>query len=236
MYRGRPWTMRQYSGFGTRRGDQRAVQVPAGHGDDRAVVRLRPAHPDGLRLGPPAGRGRGGQGRRGHRLARRHGACCWPACPLDTVTTSMTINSTAAILLLLYQLVAEEQGVRPGQARRDDPERHPQGVRRPRHLHLPAPAVDAADHRHLRLLPRAPPDVEHHLDLRLPHPRGRLDRGPGDRLHPRQRHRLRAGRDRRRARRRRVRARGSASSGTPTTTSSRRSPSSGPPAGCGPRS
>ena len=35
--------------------------------------------------------------------------------PLDTVTTSMTINATAAILLLLYQLVAEEQGV-PGTA------------------------------------------------------------------------------------------------------------------------
>src|SRR5690606_7870098 len=33
--------------------------------------------------------------------------------PLDQVTTSMTINSTAAILLLLYELVAEEQGVEP---------------------------------------------------------------------------------------------------------------------------
>src|SRR5208337_2147127 len=35
--------------------------------------------------------------------------------PLDKVTTSMTINATAAILLLFYQLVAEEQGV-PGAA------------------------------------------------------------------------------------------------------------------------
>jgi methylmalonyl-CoA mutase N-terminal domain/subunit len=35
--------------------------------------------------------------------------------PLDQVTTSMTINSTAAILLLMYELVAEEQGVRPDQ-------------------------------------------------------------------------------------------------------------------------
>jgi len=34
--------------------------------------------------------------------------------PLDTVTTSMTINATASTLLLLYQLVAEEQGV-PGE-------------------------------------------------------------------------------------------------------------------------
>lgn len=37
--------------------------------------------------------------------------------PLDQVSTSMTINATAAILLLLYQLVAEEQGVRPDQIR-----------------------------------------------------------------------------------------------------------------------
>src|SRR5205807_3628400 len=35
--------------------------------------------------------------------------------PLDRVTTSMTINATAAILLLLYELVAEEQGVAPEQ-------------------------------------------------------------------------------------------------------------------------
>src|SRR3954451_18346214 len=36
--------------------------------------------------------------------------------PLDQVTTSMTINATAAILLLLYQLVAEENGTAPDQA------------------------------------------------------------------------------------------------------------------------
>ena len=77
------------------------------------------------------------------------------------------------------------------------------------------------------------PQLEHDLDLRLPHPRGRLDGGAGDRLHARQRHRLRAGGDRRRPRRRRVRARGCRSSGTATTTSSRRSPSSAPPGACG---
>jgi hypothetical protein len=126
--------------------------------------------------------------------------------PLDKVTTSMTINATAAILLLLYQLVAEEQGVtRRDQARRHHPERHPEGVRGPGHLHLPAPAVDAARHRHLRLLRREPAQLEHHLHLRLPHPRGRLDGGPGDRLHHRQRDRLRRGGGGGRPRRRRLR-------------------------------
>ena len=95
--------------------------------------------------------------------------------PLDSVSTSMTINAPAAVLLLLYQLVAEEQGVAPGAADRHDPERHPQGVHRARHLHLPAAAVAAAGRRHLRLLPRRDPAVEHDLDLRLPHGRGRRD-------------------------------------------------------------
>ena len=51
---------------------QRPLPVPPGRRPDRAVVRLRPADPDGLRLRPPPGRGRGGQGRRRHRHARRH--------------------------------------------------------------------------------------------------------------------------------------------------------------------
>ena len=65
--------------------------------------------------------------------------------PLGEVSTSMTINAPAALLLLLYQLVAEEQGVDPARADRHDPERRAQGVHRPRHLHLPAEAVAAAD-------------------------------------------------------------------------------------------
>ena len=107
--------------------------------------------------------------------------------PLDQVTTSMTINSTASILLLLYELVAEEQGVSVDGDQRHDPERPAEGVHRPRHVHLPAPAVDADHHRRLRLLRGERAEVEHDLDLRLPHPRGRLDGRAGDRLHPRQR-------------------------------------------------
>ena len=91
--------------------------------------------------------------------------------PLDEVSTSMTINAPASVLLLLYELVAEEQGVRERAAPRDGPERHPQGVHRARELHLPARAEHAADHRPVRVLPRADPEVEHGLDLRLPLPR-----------------------------------------------------------------
>ena len=56
--------------------------------------------------------------------------------PLDQVSTSMTINATAAILLAMYVVVGEEQGVPPDEAQRHHPERHPQGVHRARDLHL----------------------------------------------------------------------------------------------------
>ena len=58
--------------------------------------------------------------------------------PLGEVTTSMTINATAAILLAFYVAVADERGIPRAQARRHGPERHPQGVHRARDLHLPA--------------------------------------------------------------------------------------------------
>ena len=90
-------------------------------------------------------------------------------------------------------------------AARHRPERRPQGVRLARQLHLPARADDAADHRHLRLLRRERAEVEHDLDLRLPHAREGLLGGPGGRLHARQRDRLRRGRDQRGPRREQVR-------------------------------
>src|SRR5439155_1517811 len=58
----------------------------------------------------------------------------------------------------------------------------------------------------VRILPRPYPEVEHDLDLRLPHARGGCHGGAGSGVHPRERHRLRSGRHRRRPRRRRLRA------------------------------
>ena len=75
--------------------------------------------------------------------------------------------------------------------------------------------------------------MEHDLDLRVPHPRGRLDRGAGARVHARKRHRVLRGGGRRRGCRRTRSARGCRSSSTRTTTSSRRWRSSAPRGGCG---
>ena len=114
--------------------------------------------------------------------------------PLDEVSISMTINATASILLGFLLAVARRRGHGVEGAVGDDPERHPEGVRGARDLRLPSEAVDAPHHRHLRLLRRERPALEHHLHLGLPHPRGGLDGGPGGRLHARGRRRVPLGR------------------------------------------
>jgi hypothetical protein len=93
-----------------------------------------------------------------------------------------------------------------GEGRRDPPERHPQGVHRPEGVHLPAAALDAAHHGPVLLLREARAEVEHDLDLRVPHPRGGLDGAPGARVHAARRRRVREVRDRRGTAGRRVRA------------------------------
>ncbi len=87
-----------------------------------------------------------------------------------------------------------------------DSERHPEGVHRAEGVHLPAAPVDAADHRHVRVLHARSAALEQHLGERLPHPRGRRDGRAGTGVHAARRHRVRAVRHRRGARRRRVRA------------------------------
>ena len=74
---------------------------------------------------------------------------------LGDITTSMTINSPAPMIFAMYLVVAEQQGADWKTHLGHDPERHPEGVHRAEGVHLPAAAVDAADHRHLRVLRRA---------------------------------------------------------------------------------
>ena len=146
----------------------------------------------------------------------------------------MTINAPASVLLLLYELVGGAPGRRPPGPARDDPERHPQGVRRPRELHLPAARVHAADDRHLRLLPRRDCRSWNTISISGYHIREAGSTAvAGGRLHAGERRRLRPGGDRRRASPSTTSRPGSRSSSTPTTTCSRRSRSSAPRDGCG---
>ena len=67
--------------------------------------------------------------------------------PLDRVSTSMTINAPAAPIWAMYIVAAEKAGVPAGPPRGHDPERHPQGVRRPEGVPVPAGPVDAPGRR-----------------------------------------------------------------------------------------
>ena len=175
-----------------RRSLQPALQVPAGARPERVERRLRPADPDRLRLGPPDGRRRGRQGGRGHRLAAGHGnpAGRHSAGPRQHLHDDQRHRRHAAGAV---RRRGAQAGGRSSQTDRHHPERHPQGIHRARHLHLPARPFHAADHGRLRLRAGGHPALEHHQHQRLPHPRGGLHRGAGGGLHAGQRHRLRGG-------------------------------------------
>ena len=153
--------------------------------------------------------------------------------PLDRITTSMTINSPAAPIWAMYIAAAEKRGFPRAALEGTLAERHPQGVHRPEGVHLPARALDAPGHRHDRVRHARAAALEHDLDQRLPHPRGRLDRRAGAGLHHRRRHGVRRGGAARAACASTSSRRGCPSSSTRTTTSSRRSPSSAPRGGSG---
>jgi methylmalonyl-CoA mutase N-terminal domain/subunit len=110
MYTGRPWTMRQYAGFGTaRESNQRYHQlVDAGTGGLSVAFDLPTQM--GYDSDDPVAHGE--IGKVGVAIDSVDDMrVLFEGIPLDRVSTSMTINAPAAVLLLLYQLVAEEQGV-----------------------------------------------------------------------------------------------------------------------------
>jgi len=116
MYRGRLWTMRQYAGFGTAEDTNRRFQDLLSAGQTGLSVAFDLPTQMGLDSDHPLAAGE--VGKVGVAIdtiddMRRLLA----GIPLQDVSTSMTINATAAILLLLYGLVAEEQGVEPARLR-----------------------------------------------------------------------------------------------------------------------
>ncbi|HZB42140.1 MAG TPA: methylmalonyl-CoA mutase family protein [Ilumatobacter sp.] len=112
MYRGRLWTMRQYSGFGDAASTNERFHFLLNAGQTGLSCAFDLPTQMGYDSDHP--RAEGEVGKVGVAIdsiadmrVLLHGI------PLDKVTTSMTINSTAAILLLMYEIVAEEQGVDP---------------------------------------------------------------------------------------------------------------------------
>src|SRR5260221_5291526 len=112
MYVSRPWTMRQYAGFSAAADSNRRYQQLIAAGTTRLSVAFD--LPTQMGYDSDAPQARGEVGKVGVAIdsiedmrTLLHGI------PLDSVSTAMTINAPAAVLLLLYELVANEQGVAP---------------------------------------------------------------------------------------------------------------------------
>jgi methylmalonyl-CoA mutase N-terminal domain/subunit len=112
MYRGKPWTMRMFSGFGTPEDTNQRFKYLLASGqtglstafDMPALMGYDPDHP----------LSRGEVGREGVSVAtmddmRR----LFADVPLDKVSTSMTINASAVVALAFYEALAEERGIAP---------------------------------------------------------------------------------------------------------------------------
>ena len=116
MYRGKPWTMRMFAGFGTPEDTNQRFKYLLDQGqtglstafDMPTLMGYDPDHPRSL----------GEVGREGVSVASLDDMeRLFADIPLDKVSTSMTINAPAAVLLALYVAVAEKQGVSPDRLR-----------------------------------------------------------------------------------------------------------------------
>ena len=204
MYRGRPWTIRQYAGFASAEESNARYRYLLEHGQTGLSIAFDLPTQLGYDSDDPRALGRGRPHRRRDRLARRHGD---PARrdPARQVSTSMTINAPAALLLLLYELVAEEQGVAPtalrGTVQNDILKEY---IARGNYIFPPRPSMRLTTDLFAYCAERIP--SWNTISISGYHIReAGLDRGAGARVHARERHRLLRGRGRGRPVARRVR-------------------------------
>ena len=116
MYRGRPWTIRQYAGFASAEETNQRFRYLLERGQTGLSVAFDLPTQLGYDSDDP--RAAGEVGRTGVSIdSLADMELLLDGIPLGDVSTSMTINAPAALLLLLYELVAEGQGVPPGKLR-----------------------------------------------------------------------------------------------------------------------
>ncbi|MBJ6750756.1 acyl-CoA mutase large subunit family protein [Geomonas anaerohicana] len=112
MYRGRFWTMRQYAGFGNAAESNERYKYLLSAGQTGLSIAFD--LPTQMGYDSDASMSRGEVGKVGVAIdSLADMEVLFDGIPLDKVSTSMTINSTASILLAMYIAVAEKQGVTP---------------------------------------------------------------------------------------------------------------------------
>ena len=116
MYRGRPWTIRQYAGYASAEESNARYRYLLDQGQTGLSVAFDLPTQLGYDSDDP--RALGEVGRTGVAIdSLADMSILLGGIPLGEVSTSMTINAPASLLLLLYELVAEQQGVAPSQLR-----------------------------------------------------------------------------------------------------------------------
>ncbi|MDQ1464351.1 MAG: methylmalonyl-CoA mutase, N-terminal domain [Actinomycetota bacterium] len=116
MYAGRLWTMRQYAGFGSAAESNRRYRQLLAAGTTGLSVAFDLPTQMGYDSDDPIAAGE--VGKVGVAIDSIDDMrTLFDAIPLDQVSTSMTINAPAALLMLMYQLVAEENGIAPSALR-----------------------------------------------------------------------------------------------------------------------
>jgi methylmalonyl-CoA mutase N-terminal domain/subunit len=116
MYRGRLWTMRMFSGFGTARDTNERFKYLLEHGQTGLSIAFD--MPTLMGYDSDHARSRGEVGREGVAVCSlQNMETLFDGIPMADVSTSMTINPTACILLAFYVACAERQGVKPDRLR-----------------------------------------------------------------------------------------------------------------------
>ena len=135
MYRGKLWTMRQFSGFATPEETNRRYHYLLAQGQTGLSVAFD--LPTLMGYDADHALSEGEVGKCGAPISSLEDMeILFRGIPLGDVSVSMTINSPASVIWAMYLAVAEQQGVDVGAALRHAAERHPEGIHRAEGVHL----------------------------------------------------------------------------------------------------
>ena len=180
MYRGRFWTMRQYAGYSSAEESNARYRFLLEQGQTGLSVAFDLPTQIGYDADDPIALGE--VGKVGVSISSIEDMeMLFREIPLDKVSTSMTINAPAAILLAAYIAVAKKQGVDAGKLR---------GTIQNDILKEYARSEHAPDYGHDAFLPTGSPELEYHQHIGLPYPRSRFYSRAGGGFHTGERHRL----------------------------------------------
>jgi methylmalonyl-CoA mutase N-terminal domain/subunit len=185
MYRGKLWTMRQFAGFGTAEETNARFRYLLDHGQTGLSTAFD--MPTLMGYDSDHARSLGEVGREGVAIdSLEDMETLFAGIPLGDVSTSMTINSPAAILLAFYACVGEEQGVADAELRGTiQTDILKEYIAQKEYIFPPEPSMRLVTTWSSSARARCRSGIRSRS--RVPHPRGGFDRSAGARVHARRR-------------------------------------------------